>query len=262
MLKQRILTAIFLIPLVLAALFYSSAAGFQLILGAILLLGAWEWTKLAGLTHMHWRIGYLLLLALLFYLSNTLPASIFIGLGVIWWLLVLYFMLRHAHIRRHSKSLIAAIGLFVLTACFVSLSFLRDQGRSWVILLFLIVWLADIAAYFVGRGFGKHLLAPHISPKKTWEGFLGALLFVFISFLVGGWLFRLNLQWLIYLPILGACTVVISVIGDLFESYLKRQVNMKDSGSLLPGHGGLLDRIDSLIAAAPFFAMGVGLLTT
>jgi phosphatidate cytidylyltransferase len=258
MLKQRIITAIFLIPLVLAALFYTSVQGFQLILGAILLLGAWEWTKLAGLTHISWRIGYLLLLALLFYLSNTLPASIFIGLGVVWWFLALYFIVRHAQIRRHSTNIIAVLGMFALVACFVSLSFLRTQDRNWVILLFLIVWSADIAAYFAGRQFGKHLLAPWVSPKKTWEGFLGALLFVFTSLLVGTWLLGINQQGLIYLPLLGACTVIISVIGDLFESFLKRQVNIKDSGQLLPGHGGILDRIDSLIAAAPFFAMGIG----
>ena len=159
-----------------------------------------------------------------------------------------------------SSIFISSAGIFVLTLCWISLSFLRDQSPKWVIMLLLIVWIADTAAYFTGRRFGKHFLAPQISPKKTWEGAFGAGVAVFAMILIGGWLMGLKATLLIYLTLLGLATTFISIIGDLFESLLKRHAGIKDSGQLLPGHGGLLDRIDSLIAAAPFFAGGISLL--
>jgi len=273
MLKQRILTAVVLIPLVFISIFYTSPLVFRLILAGVLILAGWEWNNLIPLRQKNWRIGYLLILTGCFYLSIFIPLGILIGLGVIGWLYVSYYLIKNflslpflAKNENGNSNLfkkpifISWIGIFVLVVCWDSLSFLRAQNQNWVIMLLLIIWIADTAAYFTGRRFGQHFLAAQISPKKTWEGVFGALIAVFTATLVSGWLMNLNLYLLTYLSVLGLITVVVSIIGDLFESLLKRQVAIKDSGQLLPGHGGLLDRIDSLIAAAPIFAGGVLLL--
>lgn len=262
-LKQRILTAIILIPLVFASILYTPPLVFSLILGAILLLAAWEWSSLAKLESKNQRMGYLVLLALFFYLSTFIPISMVLTVSIIWWLFASYRMVRHQLNQPwtiKNPIFIASIGIFVLTSCFASLSWLRYQSKTWVILLLLIIWLADTAAYFAGRRFGQHLLAPTISPKKTWEGVFGALFAVFLAIVLDSWFMDLNPKLSFYLLLIGLITVIISIVGDLFESLLKRQADTKDSGQLLPGHGGLLDRIDSLIAAAPFFAAGVCLL--
>ena len=183
-----------------------------------------------------------------------------IGLGAVWWLWVASQIIMQKPSRFftvQNSMFVAGIGVLIFTTCFAALSFLRGQSQNWVMTLLLIVWLADTAAYFSGRQFGKRLLAPKISPKKTWEGACGALITVFLSILWMGWLCGLKLLLVFYLSLLGSCTVIISIVGDLFESLLKRKVGVKDSGQLLPGHGGLLDRMDSLLAAAPFFALGV-----
>lgn len=284
-LKKRLLTAAILIPLVVISIFYTSPIIFRLILAIVLMLAAWEWSSLIPLKKTHWQIGYLLLIAAAFYLSTFVPQNILILFGTLVWLYVSYYIATNflsfnsavtpnpaliageeSPSTRRSTSKIKSIfisvaGIFVLTVCWVSLSFLRNQSPKWVIILLLIVWLADTAAYFTGRRFGRHFLAPHISPKKTWEGAFGAFLAVFAMMLTGGWLMGLKMNSLVYLTLLALATTFISILGDLFESLLKRQAGTKDSGQLLPGHGGLLDRIDSLIAAAPFFAGGILLMT-
>lgn len=262
MLKQRILTAIILIPLVFISILYTSPLIFHLILGAVLLLAAWEWGNLVKLEYNQ-RIGYLFLLALFFYLSTFISIGIILTVSIIWWLFVSYrIVMQQLNQPWAIKNPIftASIGIFVLTSCFASLSWLRFQSRAWIILLLLIIWLADTAAYFAGRRFGQHLLAPTISPKKTWEGVAGALFAVFLAIVLDSWVMALNPKLSFYLLLIGLITVIMSIVGDLFESLLKRQAGIKDSGQLLPGHGGLLDRIDSLIAAAPFFAAGIFLL--
>jgi phosphatidate cytidylyltransferase len=258
MLKYRILTAALLIPLVFASIFYTSFLTFQLILASILLLAGWEWTALSRINHTGLRILYLSLLGLCFYLFFSLKLSI-IFLSVFWWFWVFYQMATQKFSRFFdikNSIFVASIGVLIFTSCFMAISFLRLQNQRWVVILLLIVWIADIAAYFAGRAFGRHLLASKISPKKTWEGAYGALIAVFISILLMGWLGGLQIVNLLCLAFLGSCTVIISIVGDLFESLLKRKVGVKDSGQLLPGHGGILDRIDSLLAAAPFFVFG------
>lgn len=265
MLKQRILTSLILIPLVLLGIFYTSVNIFQMILASILLLGAWEWTNFANLKETHLRIFYIFILLLLFFLAQYFSFVFFITLGVFWWFFIAFFLLSlpKNKISLQSPSVILISGALIFTSCFSALSFLRNQNEKWVFFLLLIVWLADIAAYFTGKQFGKHALAPQISPKKTWEGFFGAIVVVALVTFISGLIFlQINTTWLISLWILAILVTIISVVGDLFESYLKRQIGIKDSGQLLPGHGGLLDRIDSLIAAAPVFAIGVYLLTS
>jgi phosphatidate cytidylyltransferase len=260
MLKQRILTAIILIPLVFISILYTSPAVFRFILAIVLLVAAWEWNTLSGIESTPRRFLCLLLLAVCFWLSSLFPQGMVIGLGVVWWLWATYRLVmqqfNQPFVIKHERY----IGILIFTTCWISFSFLRDQNQNWVIMLLLIVWLADTAAYFIGRRFGQHFLAPQISPKKTREGAYGALLAVFVAILLGGLIMELQVGFLAYLALLGLITASISIVGDLFESLLKRQAGTKDSGQLLPGHGGLLDRIDGLLAAAPFFAGGVFLL--
>jgi phosphatidate cytidylyltransferase len=134
---------------------------------------------------------------------------------------------------------------------------LNQQKPSLLLFLFLIVWMADTAAYFAGKRFGKNKLAEQLSPGKTREGLLGAVIGTFILSLAGVWWFELNIMQSVYFVLLCVLTALISVVGDLFESLLKRNAGAKDSGSLIPGHGGVLDRIDSILAAAPGFVLGM-----
>jgi phosphatidate cytidylyltransferase len=156
----------------------------------------------------------------------------------------------------------AALGLLVIPAAVVGLLGVRASvlARGGLLTLFALVWAADIAAYFVGRALGRRKLAPQVSPGKSWEGFgggmAGALL---VGIAAGAWLQPSPGPWLLWLP-LCVFVAAVSVVGDLTESLLKRLVGVKDSGTLLPGHGGVLDRIDSLLAAAPMMALGLSLL--
>lgn len=264
MLKQRIFTAIILIPLVIMAIFYTSPLVFDWITAGVLLAAAWEWANLAQYHKTHERIIYLFITAVCFYLSHFIPIHMLFIAAILWWLWVSYSLIKQPRILksdgyryRFNNTIVASIGIFVLTTCFASLTWLKDQNQSWVMVLLIIVWAADTFAYFSGKCFGKHWIAPTISPKKTWEGAYGALLGVAVLTGLMGYGMAMPLGFLLYLTGLGLLTVVVSIIGDLFESLLKRQSGVKDSGQLLPGHGGLLDRIDSLLAAAPFFAAGV-----
>lgn len=257
MLKQRISTAIILIPLVIMAIFYTSPGVFAWISAGIFLAAAWEWANLAQFNQSNVRTIYLLITALCFYLSYFMPIHLLLIAAILWWLWVSYCLIKQPFRYRFNNTRVGSIGIFVLTTCFASLTWLKDQNQNWVMVLLLIVWLADTFAYFTGKCLGKHWIAPTISPKKTWEGAYGALFGVSILMGLIGYEMAIPLGFLLYLTGLGLVTVVISIIGDLFESLLKRQSGVKDSGQLLPGHGGLLDRIDSLLAAAPFFAAGV-----
>lgn len=260
---------------------------FQLILAAILLLAAWEWTNLMQskvlcitldsattvdqTRRWHGGLGikiiYLAMIAICLYTAHLTNFIFFIVLGVLWWFFASFFVITYQHDRKISLSpyLVPIIGILIFTSCFSALSFLGEypslnSSRIWVLYLLIIIWLADISAYFTGRRFGKHPLASHISPKKTWEGFWGALIAVSIAVIIERIAMSVSFVEAIIYWALALFSVALSVTGDLFESYLKRQVGIKDSGQLLPGHGGLLDRIDSLVAAAPFFAMGIFLL--
>jgi phosphatidate cytidylyltransferase len=148
------------------------------------------------------------------------------------------------------------MGVWLLLPTWLSISYLHslpdNNGANCVMGLLLITWIADTGAYFAGRFTGKHLLLPKVSPKKTWEGFWGGCVSTGIFAFVCSYFYDLNIWW--YL--LVAVTLIYAVLGDLFESMIKRKAGVKDSGQLLPGHGGLLDRIDSLLAAAPVFALG------
>ena len=270
MLFQRTLTALVLAPLVILLILLSSTAVFALIAAAAFLLALWEWLQLSGLQQAAWRAVWLLLAALLFgglwWLHASAWTPLLLLAGVAWWLLACVW-LRHfafaAAPTRENLALKLLAGLFVLFPAWVALVSIHGSlanGRWWTLLALVIVWVADIGAYFSGRTFGGRKLAPQISPGKTWAGAYGALVAGVLVTLLGGWLLGVRGGQLLALVLLAAVTVSASIVGDLFESLMKRHAQVKDSGTLVPGHGGLLDRLDSVFAALPVFAAGLLLL--
>jgi phosphatidate cytidylyltransferase len=261
-LKKRIITAMILIPITLFVLFYASPPVFCIVTGLLSLAAAWEWSNLMELKTIPSRISYVLVNAFIFYFALFyLPIHLILMSAFIFWLFATCLVALYPRTSSFwGKSLIlrGAMGLAVLLPCWIAINFIRDEnnGIYALLYLFILIWGADSAAYFVGKKWGKDKLAPLVSPGKSKQGFYGAL--VFTSFIALVFLLLSQPPFTIWLwvIVLSLATVVFSVIGDLFESMMKRQVGLKDSGNLLPGHGGLLDRIDSLTAAAPMFALG------
>lgn len=286
MLKYRVLTSLVLLPLALWGVFELSLEGFALVMAAILLVGGWEWANLAGLQSVWARGGYVAALAglMALMLSGINPVALALWPGLLWWsqqaidfplLLILLGLVGWgfaiAMVCRYPASaglwhrLKLPAGLLLLLAAWVALVSLRAigylknpyQGAMVVLLMLLIIWGADTGAYFAGKAFGRHKLAPKVSPGKTWQGVGGALLSGALLTWPGLWLLKLPASAFWPLLLLIELCVVISVFGDLFESLAKRERGVKDSGRLLPGHGGVLDRLDSLLAAAPLFVVGL-----
>ncbi len=266
MLKQRIITAVILAPIVVAGLFLLPPMGFALFTAAVLAIGGWEWANLAGVSRQAGRIGYALALMLamvLFYQVPVLPMLMVVG---VFWLGA--FFLVHAYPERVSlwapMGLQLAMGLVVLVGAWLALNHLRSgelslagQGNNLLLILytFLVVWAADIGAYFSGKAFGRRKLAPSVSPGKSWAGVYGGLGVVFLlATAVMVWLEPTPAQWVLF-TLFSLATAFVSVLGDLLVSMLKRHRGIKDTSQLLPGHGGIMDRIDSLVAAIPVLAL-------
>lgn len=269
MLKQRILTAIVLVALLLAALFHLSVSWIALIFGVFVALAAWEWAGLSGLRSAGARIAYVVGLVLFGILGmNVIPqqqeliVSLLVA-AVLWWLWALVELISRPDARRGMFATVpgrVAGGFLVLVPLWIAAVYLLavDDARPRALLFLLVlVWVADTAAYFAGSVMGRTKLAPHISPGKTVEGVAGGVLgVVLLAWLCGTMLWKFEGTWLAMWTGLAAVTALFSVVGDLTESKLKRIAGVKDSGRLLPGHGGVLDRIDALTAAAPVFTLG------
>lgn len=269
MLSRRILTALVLIPPLIAALFTLSTFWIALLFGVFILAGAWEWSVLAGLATPMRRGFYAVSLttfgALAVHALLRDPVSVvpLLGAAVLWWLWVFVELWRHPSpdggwLATRTGRLVS--GFCTLVPAWIAPVFLHAADPSspaLLLFLFLLVWTADTAAYFFGWAFGRYKLAPLISPGKTVEGALGGLGAVALLAYVCGTMFWLlegaQLYWWLAMAVIAA---FVSVVGDLAESKLKRTAGVKDSGQLLPGHGGVLDRIDSFTAAAPVFAVG------
>ncbi len=260
MLRQRILTAAWLAPLMLAGLFGLSGGAFALFTGGIVLLAGWEWTNLAGVEERDNRlllVGALAGLMAVMWAGGAALAAWPLWLAAAGWLANLYWVSRYPErrVQWQSTPRRLAMGLWVLLPAWVGLNVLRDSGAVWLLFVLLLVWCADIGAYFAGRAFGKRKLAPRVSPGKSWEGVGGgmaaaALLAVCYAIWQG-----LGAGGGLILVAAALAVTLASVVGDLLESMLKRHRGIKDSSHLLPGHGGVLDRIDSLTAALPLFAL-------
>ena len=256
MLKQRIITAVIALVVVGVVLFVIPPLYAELLFGLLIVAGAWEWSGFLGLSSNAWRGVYSALIAVALWVTWTLTAAdtellLLVALG--FWILAFFFALSFP--KPIPKTVRWVSGLFVLIPLFASLILLFRLGVEYLIFTLLIVWVADGGAYFAGKAFGRVKLAPAISPGKTWEGVIGGLVLVAVlSVSVGLW-HDLNIG--VFVPF---CLAVgaLSVVGDLTVSMFKRTAGVKDSGSLFPGHGGVLDRIDSVAAAAPLFALGLG----
>ncbi|MCX7513637.1 phosphatidate cytidylyltransferase [Frateuria hangzhouensis] len=266
MLLQRTLTALLLAPLAILAILLPPTWLFAPVAAVVFLAALWEWTRLSGLRDRPVRSGLLgvalLVFALLWWLRATVLWPVLLIAGVAWWVLACVWLKHFAFAAApttENRNLKLAAGAFVLFPAFVGLLTIHGSepyGHWWTLLALLIVWAADIGAYFSGRFLGKRKLAPNISPGKTWAGVYGAFVAGALVAVVGGWLLGAQGVHLVGLAVLAVLTVAASVVGDLIESLMKRHAQVKDSGRMFPGHGGLLDRMDSVFAAVPVFALG------
>lgn len=270
MLKQRTLTALVLAPLAIAAILLLPTAGFAVLIAVMSLQALWEWTRLAGIVPIALRSVVIVANALLLWLLWTLRgepiAWMVIAAGVAWWLLALLWLRNLSFAAAptpENAALKLLAGEFAVVPAWLALVHLHggsDLGHAWSLLAVMLVWAADTGAYFVGKRYGTTKLAPRVSPNKTTAGAWGALLVGGLVAVVGGWLLGSRGFALVALLALALVTVLASILGDLVESLLKRQANVKDSGALFPGHGGLLDRVDSVFSAVPVFVAGKALL--
>ena len=259
MLKTRVLTALLLLALFLLALFYLPDNWWMVFIGAVILFAWDEWLRLTRLESITARLAGAALLCVLFIAIlwfRPLITWVVVTLLCLWLvLLIAAFIVSEGFL--WSRTFRRLSGLIVLTLAWWMMGWLRAQwnGAWWVLGFLSIIWLADIGAYFVGRSFGKHKLAPSISPEKTIEGVIGGLALVAIVTLVAQRYYPvLPIIWLLPSTLLVA---FVSVGGDLYESRLKRIEDIKDSGDILPGHGGILDRIDSALVGLPVFVFVV-----
>ncbi len=264
-----------LIPLVIIALFWLPPIGFKIIVLVICMLAAWEWGQFAGFMQPGQRVWVAVLFGLLLSLMifslpsyqsdiHQPPVALSLWVSLSWWtvaLLLVLFYPTSASLWRQSRFLRLAFGALTLVPFFWGMIALRQYhynsdhfaGAWWLLFVMLLVWGADSGAYMFGKLFGRHKLAPKVSPGKTWEGFAGGL----ISSAIIAWVFSLLAPLTVDSRTLLICAIIAtlaSVLGDLTESMFKREAGIKDSGNLIPGHGGILDRIDSLTAAIPVFA--------
>jgi len=268
MLKARVLTAVVLLTVLLTALFALPPTAWTVLMIVMVMQGTAEWSRLSGLdgrkARIYWGLTLLLMLGLLGASAIATDAQrLYLHLAVyavsaLLWLVVVPAWLM-AGWKARQPVLMALTGWAVLVPTGFAMLDLREAS-PWVLLFVMgLVWVADIAAYFTGRRFGKNKLAPSISPGKTWEGVAGALLGVSV-YVVLVWGFSPYFAHREVTPILLLAAwwwTGLAVIGDLFESAVKRQAGVKDSGALLPGHGGLLDRIDALTSTLPLAAMAL-----
>lgn len=254
MLKQRILTAIVALALLAVVLLVLPKQFLPYIVGALMVAAAWEWGSLLSLSQRQ-KAAYAAVNAALMAAAWTIgrPETVeLLALAVGWWILALIGLFLYP--LRVSRLAGMCAGCLVIVPAFVAIAYLFSISVTLLVCCFLIVWLTDLGGYFAGKALGRVKLAPSISPGKTWEGVIGGMVLVILFGLVAG---RYSgYSYVVILPFfLGTATI--SIVGDLTVSVFKRIAGVKDSGTLFPGHGGVLDRIDSIMAATPFFALGV-----
>ncbi|WP_435219564.1 phosphatidate cytidylyltransferase [Luminiphilus sp. nBUS_07] len=273
MLRQRVITGVLLALAFLAAVYFLRLEALAIIFGGVAAAAAWEWSGLSGIKSVPVKVLYTLtymglLMATWAALAiGEAPApDVFqpwLGTACFFWSVVMLMVESYpgtAWIWRSRMSR-AVFGLFILTTTWLSTIFLltMPSGTVLLVLMVLAVALADIGAYFAGRRWGRHKLAIRVSPGKTWEGFWGGVVSVVVLTCVVAYMLPQHMAHLslVTLILLGLAVAGASVLGDLTVSMVKRESGVKDSGTLLPGHGGLLDRIDGLCAAAPVFGLGL-----
>lgn len=285
MLKQRIITALVLLPLAMVLLFYPGLKVFSLILIPIFGIIAWEWSRLLQ-TNVVIKTLFIVLVLLalcgVYYWLNereffeypAIPSNWaevhpfkLLMVSIMAWVVAFVLILLYPKVGRvwlRGPWIRALFGLIFLVSTWLAVVLIRSTDivqnhyyGGWLLLLmFVVIWGADVGAYFFGKAMGKRKLAPVVSPNKTWEGAIGGLVTATLLSTIAAYFIGLSfsLSWFVVLAII---LVVVSVVGDLFESMLKRQAGIKDSSQILPGHGGLLDRLDSTLSVAPFFIVAL-----
>lgn len=268
MTRTRVIAALIMAPLAICAILLLPSAWLAALSAAVFLTGLWEWLKLAGITDSLQRTVLLtlnvLLMALLVWSDAgtlaLLQITTLVGIG--WWLLAAWW-LRHYDFGSTPSALVRACKLGAATLAIVpawtALLLLHvdpDNGPRWLLTALTIVWAADSGAYFAGKRWGRRKLAPRISPNKTWAGVGGGLVAGLVAALLFGWIAGITPVRVPALLLVATLTVAASILGDLFESLIKRHAGAKDSSHLIPGHGGVLDRVDGVLAALPVFAIG------
>lgn len=259
-LRQRVFTALAIAGVVIVVLIWMPPVVAVGVVAIVVIAGAWEWAGFAGLASAAQRAGYTAAVTAAGFVAwrYTADASrleTFLYVVAAWWLAAFLWLALDSQRGGHRAA--AVVGFAVLVPAAIGLgriALVEPEGRVLLLYMLVLVTAADVGAYFGGRNFGKRKLAPRVSPNKTWEGLVSGMLFAAMASLAGAAIFGQRV-----LPWLGVCLVValVSVVGDLVESKFKRGAGLKDSGTLLPGHGGVLDRIDSHVAAAPVFLLGL-----
>jgi phosphatidate cytidylyltransferase len=273
MLKQRIITGVILALGFLAAVIFLPLVGLAAVFALIVAMGGWEWSRLAGWGATPLRILYVVVLlsvmAFLYWycqLASAPNAELvqpFLGLACLWWSIALLWLKSYpaSAAMWGNLAMRSIMGLLILAPAWLSAVFLLSYPRGGLLMVAMIVVVvtADIGAYFSGKAFGKHKLAFKVSPGKTWEGFWGGLFSCLLLAVVVWSLLPASFEHVGLTSVITVfvCTALFSVVGDLVVSMVKRDIGLKDSGNLLPGHGGLMDRLDSICGAAPVFALGL-----
>lgn len=273
MLKQRVITALIMAGLFVASIVYLPLPGLALLFGILIGLGAWEWSRMAGFSDPMVRAIYVLLVLaglvavyLYCHLGDAPSREMvqpFLGVACLWWSFALLWVKSYpdSAIFWRNIAMRCLMGFLILVPAWIASVYLLSfpQGGILVVVMVIVVAAADIGAYFAGKRFGEHKLADQVSPAKTWEGFWGGVVACVLLALL---LFYLLPDHAAHIGLVSVVAVIIttglaSVVGDLTVSMVKRESGVKDSGSLLPGHGGVLDRLDSLSAAAPVYTLGL-----
>ena len=272
MTRTRVLAALTMAPFAIAAVLFLPTPWVVALAAVMFLVGLWEWLRLADIDDTLARtvlllVNLLLMVALVWASRSESGGSLvlfqlMVVLGVIWWLLAMIW-LRHYDFASdhdtHARVFKLGAGTLAVVPAWCALAVIhasQPHGHVWLLIALAVVWAADSGAYFAGRRFGKRKLSPRISPNKTVEGMAGGAIAGIAVAMVGAPLAGASLAQLPAVALVAAIAVGFSVVGDLFESLLKRHVGAKDSGDLIPGHGGILDRIDGVLAALPVFALG------
>jgi phosphatidate cytidylyltransferase len=285
MTRLRVLTSLVMAPVAIAAVLLLPTQ-WMIVLGAVVLLGAlWEWLRLADVEDSlgRWILlaANLALMVAMVWASRTADGfswvlfELAVLLGVAWWLVSLLWLRRYTFASdhtTHARIFKLLAGTLAVVPAWCAMAIIHggdagtevvpgaDRGHVWLLVAVVIVWAADTGAYFAGRRFGKRKLAPRISPNKTIEGMLGGLAVAVVAGVALAPLAGAEVAQLPAVALAALFAALFSVVGDLFESLLKRHVGVKDSGNLIPGHGGLLDRLDGVLAALPAFALGKAVL--
>lgn len=267
MTKTRVIAALIMAPAAILAILLLPSQWLAAAAALVFLTGLWEWLKLSGVDGLPrttlLALNLILMVLLVWASAGSLvlfQLAALIGVGA--WALALVwlrFFNYGANANSGARMLKLAAATLAIVPAWASLVLIHageSHGNRWLLTALVIVWAADSGAYFAGRRFGRHKLAPRISPNKTLEGVAGGLVAGLLAAGLFGWIAGVELSNVGWLMLVATITVLASVLGDLFESLLKRHAGAKDSGTLIPGHGGVLDRIDGVLAALPVFALG------